>query len=190
MDKVSENQELGRVTLGVPGVVSAQVPVRRSHFGWFKNRFTRQLVANPLLVASARARVHVPVDDEGTIEFYLAITNMGAAPLLVETITSSRAAANGNDLAILGPVSRSPEKTLNPGKAGEVGVRFPIGAPAIRTMLRCVQCADNKFSSPRLELLVTGDIAGNVEGKPFQLRFTVASYSPELHIYCPSIKDM
>jgi len=148
----------------------------------------RDIRTNTLAVASARAQVHVPADDEGTIMFYLTIVNMGTAPLRVETITPSHVAADGNDLAILAPVSKPPENTVGPGGIGEIGVRFPIGAQAIRVMLRCVQRADNKFSSPRMQLVVKGDIAGNVEGRKFQLPFTVASYSPELNIQCPSAK--
>lgn len=189
MDKFSDSKELGRVTVGVPGVVSAEVPVRRSGLTWITRLFARRTVGDTLIVASARARVHVPADDEGTIEFYVTLANMGGAPVEVEAIMPSRVAASGNELAILAPVSRPPQKQVGPGRTGELGVRFPIGAQAIRAMLRCVQRADNRFSSPRVELLVSGTITGKLGQQIFQLPFAVAAYSPELNIQCPSIVD-
>ncbi len=186
---VNEDQEIARVKVGVPGVASAEVPVRRSAFGWIGRIFACRGVADAVAVASARAHVHVPADDEGTIEFYLTIANMGTAPLQVESITPSRVAANGNDLAILAPVSRPPQKPIGPLSTGEVGIRIPIGVQAIRLILRCVQRAQNSYSSPRIEVMVSGSLAGCFGERQVRTDFTIAAYSPELNIVCPSAKD-
>lgn len=68
--QISQDKEIARVNIGVPGIVQVEIPIRSSFFAPVLRVFRRQDVRQLVHVAYARALVHASEDDAGTIDTY------------------------------------------------------------------------------------------------------------------------
>jgi hypothetical protein len=184
IDKPAPDAQLAKVTLGVPGVAGAEIPIPRSAFSWIKALFKRRPEAELFAVASMRARVFASADDEGTLDIYLSALNMSSYEVRVEQLFLERVAASGSDLSMMAPMFTPPKSPIAGHSIREVYFRVPLTAPAIRLLLRVVQKAQNPCSTPRIELTVTGSLDLTAKKTRIRVPFMVTC-QPELNFQCP-----
>jgi len=181
--------ELGRVVLGV-SPFTAEIPLRSFLVSWVWRLFKKVRVEDVIRVPSTRAHVYIPEDDDGHVDFYFMVVNMTDRPLSVQRFFLSRFAASGKDVSIQVPLFKEPNEPVPPRGIREVHLSVPLGAPAIRHLLRVVDRPSTPMSSPRVELMVVGVLEGGLGGVQVRVPFTVAAYTPELRISCPSSKTL
>ncbi len=187
MDFADDDKEAGRLVVGVPGVASAEIPVRASLLAWFARLFRGATVGEGGRVVGARAHVYVSEDDNGTADVYLTLVNVGAQPLEVEQLSLQKFLASGGELPAVSPVLTPLRNALPPGGVIEVHFRASLGAPAIRQLLRTVQKAQNLWSSPRVQLVFIGNLTIRLAKRRSWVEFSVGTVTPELILSCPSV---
>jgi hypothetical protein len=177
--------EVAKLVLGVPGL-QAQVPVRRSLLSRLGRVFRRSNPELPFRVASGLAYVHVPEDDDGTIDVYVTVVNLSRHTASIEQVHLHGCQANGNNLSVMAPIFRPPDNPIPPQELLEFSFRIPIQAAAIRTLLRVVQPTYNSRSSPKVQLVVEGTLMVRMPKRLIPVRFTSSIRTPDLNFNCPS----
>jgi hypothetical protein len=105
--------EVVKIVVGVPGL-NAQVPVRRSVLSRLRGVFRRRSPEHLFVMHNGLAYVHVLEDDDGAIEVYLTVVNMGRRTANVEQVHVDGCRANGVNLSVMAPVFRPPDKPIPP----------------------------------------------------------------------------
>lgn len=183
----SEKESGGKVTFGVPGIATAEIPVRR----WLPLRMQRWLSKTPqadlFLVPWMRAQISAKADDDGELGVYLCTLNQSTKEMRVERLFLERLIVNGSYLNETAPLFTPPQGVILPRKFQEVYFRMPLHAPAIRLLLQVITKAPNLFSTPYLELTIVGAFEVSTKGRRTMVNFTVKG-RPELILQCPSAK--
>jgi hypothetical protein len=184
-DATPPDRELAKVVLGPPGL-QAHVPVRSSELAWVRRLFRRDPLSALVQVPYARAHVHAAEDDDGTIDVWLTVANMGPRQVNIEQFYLEQCLANGTNFSVTVPMFTPPQEPLTPRAFREVYFRIPIQAPAIRHLIRVMQPAQNLRSSPRVELTISGSLDLRTGKARDRVRFTVPIRLPELNLSAPS----
>jgi hypothetical protein len=179
------NPDIAKVSVGVPGVAGAEIPVPKSLLSSISRLFTRAPEAALFTIPWARTQVWATGDDEGTLDAWLHFLNMSRHRASVAHLFVERIMAGGNDLALMAPMFTPPTQAASPREIQKVYFRVPLTAPAIRLLLRVVQRAQNVVSTPRVELVVVGSLDVLVKNRSIRVPFTVAS-QPELNFQNPA----
>jgi hypothetical protein len=181
-----------KITVGLPGVVGAEIPVPRlvlswltSLFTWFTSLFSKPPVAELFVVPWMSAEISVSQDDDGTIFVYLSVLNKTGGEVQVRQLFLERISAGGCDLSIMAPMFTPPKDAILSLMIQTIPFRISIGAPAIRLLINVVQKAQNLRSTPRCELSIIGSLELVTKRKSFLVPFTV-NCRPELHFHYPS----
>lgn len=177
----------GKVTLGVPGLATAEIPVKR----WLPLRVQRWLSKTPqadlFLVPWMRAQISAKADDDGELSVYLCTLNQSTKEIRVERLFLELLIVNGSYLNETAPLFTPPQDVILPRQFKEVYFRMPLHAPAIRLLLQVITKAQNLFSTPYLELTIVGAIEISTKGRRTMVNFTVKG-RPEITLHCPSAK--
>lgn len=181
------DRELTKVTIGLPGVVSAEIPVQWSIFSWMRQRFSKAPQPGLFLVPWMRAQVSAAEDDDGTLDIYLSVLNMSVREMRVEHLFLERVIVNGSELSTMAPMFTPPQDPVSPHSIQKIYFRMPLNAPAIRLLLQVIQKAQNLYSTPRMDLTVVGTFDVSVKGRHTESPFTVTC-QPELTFRCQSAK--
>ena len=181
------DREVAKIVVGIPGL-NAQVPVPRSVFSRIVEIFRRSRSEGLFVMRNGLAFVHVPEDDDGSIDFYLTIVNIGRNTARVEQVHVDGCRASGVSLSVMAPVFRPPDESIPPNGWLELSLRVPIQASAIRQLLRTIQPAQNLRSSPRVQLIAEGTVMVRRSKATIPVRFTASIGTPELNLDCPSAK--
>jgi len=185
MNSTSDDKEVGRVVVGIPGV-TAQIPVRSSFLARIGSVLRRQAIDQAGRIVSVRAHVHVPEDDNGQVDVYLKLVNVSRRPLTVENLFLQQFSAGGSELPGVAPVLTPLRNGISPAGHAEVHFRSSLGAPAIRQLVRAVQKAQNLRSSPRVQLVFVGSLEVRIGKRRDRLPFSIGTNTPELSLSCPS----
>ena len=185
--EVREDSEVGRLTVGVPGL-NAQIPVRASLIARVKKKFSRRKFADVVKAISLRSHVHVFADDDGAATLYLSVANMTDEEVAVERLSLDALTANGNQLNAGPPNFMPPRFPLGPFSVQEVSFRIALGAPSIRHLLGVIQRAQNTCSSPTLEVTSGGILEMRRGSKLERIEFMNADRRPQLLITCPMVQ--
>jgi hypothetical protein len=173
-----------KLTVGISPVV-AEITFAGSPQSWLACVFRRETIRDVVRVTSARAHVTIQEDDAGEISTYFGLINMGKKPLLVDQIVLEGCAANGNDLRVPLPTINPPREPIS-REIEEVYISVALGTSQIRQLIRIVQPASNRRSSPSVQLTFRVAIHLRRGSDRDVMRFTAAANQPELLITCPS----
>lgn len=178
----------------VPGVISAEIPIRWSLLRPLMRVFHKAQPQQLVRVVGARGFVHVHADDEGTVDVYLQTVNMTDRPLRVDDLHLDLFYIGGVTTAAAQPLFRTSERPIAPFDADEVYVTINLGSAAIRGLLQRTRKAQNLFSSPGVELTVGGTLHLFIPGsfaalqraRAIRLPFSVVIRQLEMNVNCPA----
>jgi hypothetical protein len=119
------------------------------------------------------AEISVTKDDDGTIFVYLSVLNRTRGEVHVKQLFLERISAGGCELSIMAPMFTPPKDAILSFMIQKISLPIFIGAPAIRTLIRVVQKAQNLQSTPRCELSIIGSLELGTKRKSFRVPFTV-----------------
>ncbi len=177
-----------KLHLGIPPYASVEIPLRLSGPTWFRRIFQRLPAASLIRVPSARARVHIPGEDSGTVELWVTIVNMTNRPLVLQNFLLHRLTASGPSLPVNSPPFEPPPNPTPPLSISEAYIRIPLSKAAVRQLMLSVSSAQNTYSSPRAELVLVGVFIGSLGRLTVQIPITVAAPNPELQLTRPNTR--
>lgn len=181
----------------VPGVVSAEVPIRWSLLGPLVRVFRKTPPEELVQVVGARGMLNIHADDAGTVDVYLTVVNMTDRPLRIDDLHLTLFYVGGVTTAVARPLFQAPDDPLPPFRAGELNFTIHMTSAVIRDLLQNrMQKAQNVYSSPglhltvggKLDLFIPGSLTALQRGRAVRLPFEVAIRWPEMHINCPSAR--
>lgn len=197
MQAPEESNEIVRLKVGAPSILSAEIPIRSSVFGplvgWFRRAPHEQLIH----ILGRRAIVHVNDDDAGTLDFYLDFVNMTDRRVQVGQLYLEHFWIAGYTSHIAQPLFTPPADPTPPDSVTEIILTIPLGPASIRDLLHRIQKGSNAYSSARVEVTVGGRLAVTVEGRltalqgrrQVNLPFKVAVRQPELNFSNPGSRS-
>lgn len=181
----------------VPGVVSAEVPIRWSLLRPLLRVFRKAPAEQLVQVVGARGLVNIHADDAGTVDVYLNIVNMTDRSLRIDDLHLTLFYVGGVTTAVARPLFQAPNDPVPPFKAGELNFTIHITSAVIRDLFQNrLQKAQNVYSSPgveltvggKLDLFIPGSLMALQWGRAIRLPFHVVISWPEMHINCPSAR--
>ena len=154
----ASSEEAFKVTVGVPGIASAQIPIQRSLLTRIRAYFGRESPASLISVVKLRAHVHVTAEDDGSIDFCATIVNMSSEPITADRLHLGLFLIGGVSTNTPPPYLSPTRSPILPRSTGEMHFHAVLGAPAIRQLKQYIQPAQNLYSTPRLEINLEGVI--------------------------------
>lgn len=183
-DANESDSELGKVVLGPPGL-QAHLPVRRSTLGRVFALLRRRPL-NPLYVSNIRVEVFAQEDDDGSMDLNINIVNFDKRSAGIDQVALEYVRAGGYNLSVTVPFFIPPADPIAGHGHGEIYLRIPLAAPAIRLLLKRTQPAQNLKSSPHLEVTVGGTVLAHYGKRAVRSPFVAKIYPPFLQYSCPS----
>jgi len=181
----SRGETSAKLTFGIPPF-GAELTFSGSPASWLARVFRRERISDVARITHARAHVHIQEDDNGDISAYCGLANMGRKPMTVEQVTLEACLANGQDLRVPQPTIEPPRDAIDGRSVRDIYMSIALGAGQIRHLVRLVQPATNRRSTPRVELTFKVAVHLQRAAQSELMRFTTAVYLPELLITCPS----
>lgn len=174
--------EFAKIKIGAPPVV-VETSVRKSWFLWLWNIVrAKKSLLDGVVVAASRAHLHASQVDDGTIDVFVSLVNVGKRPFTVEQLYLTQCLFNGVSQNVTGPSFTPPLKPIPAGSMDDIHFRFGIGAAVIRYLWNNVARAQNTLSSPRLEITVLASIDIAVGRRRERLSFRITAPQPQLDI--------
>ncbi len=182
---------------GGPLPVSIEIPIRSSLFLPLRRLFRREPIAQLVHIPWGRALVFVPEDDNGEVHIWLSVVNMSDRLIKADQLHLEQLLSSGNALAVAPPLFSPPEKAVPGYSIGEIFFKVALSGPAIRLLLRTVQRANNTYSSPSTQMIVSGRVVLAMSGrfsalqraKKVTIPFLVDLRALKLELSCPSTKS-
>jgi hypothetical protein len=182
------SDEVFKVTVGVPGIASAQIPIQRSLVTRIRAYFGREIPVSLIAVVMVRAHVSVTAEDDGSIDFWATIVNMSTEPITVDRLHLGLFLIGGISTNTPPPYLSPSRSPIQPRSTGEMHFRTVLGAPAIRQLKQYIQPAHNLYSTPRLEIKLAGVIDIKQNKKDLRVSFEVEDRSPVLYLNTESFR--
>lgn len=171
-----------KLTVGVPGVATLEVPVRPG----FLQSIRRVPWFRRVMPAGARMSIHVAHDDDGYVDLRIGIANFWSRPIVAESVQISESIV-GNAFVNFSDAKLKKRIAIPSQSVAEVEIQAKIDAAGVRGLQNGIGGpARNRYSSPVARSSVRGWLDLSSGSSRQSLEFSIGEIAPFLNLYNPS----